>query len=128
MPEEWNRDTLRREKCNIPKDEKHLSKPTMAQKMIEDAQAKGIDFDFVNFDALYGNTTSLLAFLESKNIDFIGDIRSNFIVHFDYGKEEDYSVDQYLNYLSAEDFEQIDIRQSTKGRLKAYFHYVKVQV
>lgn len=100
----------------------------MAQKMIEDAQAKGIDFDFVNFDALYGNTTSLLAFLESKNIDFIGDIRSNFIVHFDYGKEEDYSVDQYLNYLSAEDFEQIDIRQSTKGRLKAYFHYVKVQV
>ncbi|MEM7298390.1 MAG: hypothetical protein AAF391_09015, partial [Bacteroidota bacterium] len=46
----------------------------------------------------------------------------------DYGKEEDYSVDQYLNYLSAEDFEQIDIRQSTKGRLKAYFHYVKVQV
>lgn len=128
MPEEWEEDTLRRKKCNIPKEEKHLSKPVMARKMIEDALAKGIAFDFVNFDALYGNATSLLAFLESKNIDFIGDIRSNLIVHFDYDKQESCSVHQYLNYLSDEDFEQINIRPSTKGILKAYFHSAKVQV
>lgn len=128
MPQEWEKDTLRRKKCNIPQEENHLSKPAMAQKMLEDALANGIDFDFVNFDALYGNTTSLLAFLESKRIDFIGDIRSNFIVHFDYDKEERCSVEQYLKYLSDEDFQQINIRQSTKGSLKAHFHYAKVQV
>lgn len=128
MPQEWEEDTLRRKKCNIPKGEKHLSKPAMAQKMIEDALEKEIDFDFINFDALYGNTASLLAFLEGKSIDFIGDIRSNLIIHFDYDKEEGCSVDQYFNYLSDEDFEQINIRQSTKGKLKAYFHYAKVQV
>lgn len=128
MPQEWEEDGYRREKCNIPKDEKHLSKPEMARKMIEDALDKGIDFDFVNFDALYGNTISLLEFLEAKSIDFIGDIRSNFIVHFDYIKEEACSVEQYLSYLSDEDFELINIRQSTKGVLKAYFHYAQVKV
>jgi len=128
MPQEWQEDTLRRRKCNIPIQETHMSKPAMAQKMIEDALAKGIAFDFVNFDALYGNTTSLLAFLESKHLDFIGDIRSNFIVHFDYNTEEGCSVKHYLNYLSSDDFELINIRQSTKGPLKAHFHYAKVQV
>jgi len=128
MPEEWENDLLRRKKCNIPDSEKHLSKPAMAQKMIEDAISKGIGFDFVNFDALYGNTNSLLAFLEGKSIDFIGDIRSNFIVYFDDDKEESCSVAQYFDYLSNEDFKQIDIRQSTKGVLKAWFHYAKVQI
>lgn len=128
MPEEWEEDTARREKCNIAKDEKHLSKPVMAQKMIEHALSKGIAFDFVNFDALYGNTPSLLNFLESKNIDFIGDIRSNFTVHFAHHKEQGCSVGQYLNCLSDQDFEPINIRQSTKGWLKAHFHYAKVQV
>jgi len=128
MPKEWENDLLRRKKCNIPEGEKHLSKPAMAQKMIEDAVEKGIGFDFVNFDALYGNTASLLAFLDGKSIDFIGDIRSNFILHFDYNKEESCSVDQYFSYLSDKDFKQIAIRQSTKGMLKAWFHYTKVQV
>ena len=128
MPKEWEEDMVRRRKCNIPQHEKHFSKPAMAQKMIEDAISKGIDFDFVNFDALYGNTVSLLGFLDSKGIDFIGDIRSNLIIHFEYDKEESCSVSQYFNYLSDQDFEHINIRQSTKGELKAYFHYAKVQV
>ena len=100
MPEEWVNDSPRRKKCNIPEDEKHLSKPAMAQKMIEQAVEKGIDFDFVNFDALYGNTVSLLNFLEGRGLKFIGDIRSNLMIHFDYDKEESCSVDQYFNYLT----------------------------
>ncbi|MEO1255181.1 MAG: IS701 family transposase, partial [Bacteroidota bacterium] len=128
MPEEWGDDSLRREKCNIPEDEKHLSKPELAQKMIKDAVGKGIDFDFVNFDALYGNTVSLLGFLENRGLDFIGDVRSNLMVYFDYDKEECCNVGQYFNCLSNEDFEQITIRQSTKGTLKAWFHYTKVQL
>lgn len=128
MPEEWENDSLRRKKCNSPADEQHLSKPELAQKMIEDAVAKGIDFDFINFDALYGNTVSLLGFLASRSLDFIGDVRSNLVVYFDYHKEEGCSVGQYFNYLSNEDFEQINIRQSTKGTLKAWFHYAKVKL
>jgi len=128
MPEEWGNDPLRRKKCNIPEGENHLSKPAMAQQMIEEAVEKGVDFDFVNFDALYGNTVSLLNFLQSRGLDFIGDIRSNLVVHFDYNKRESCSVGQYFNYLSNEDFEQINIRQSTKGILKAWFHYVNVQI
>lgn len=128
MPKEWEEDNCRKRKCNIPKDEKYLSKPAMAQKMIEDTLSKGIAFDFINFDALYGNTIPLLSFLESKDLNFIGDIRSNLTIYFDHKRGENCSVEQYLNYLSSEDFEQIAIRKSTKGVLKANFHYTKVQV
>ena len=128
MPKEWESDTRRREKCNIPEDQKHSSKPEMAQKMIEQALSKGIKFDFVNFDALYGNATFLLAYLVDNNIDFIGDIRSNHLVYFNHDINEKCRVDKYVRNLSAEDFEQVNIRESTKGMLKAKFHYAKVQV
>jgi len=128
MPEAWDMDTLRREKCNIPSSESHKPKPAMAQEMIADALNKGVAFDYVNFDALYGNTTALLAFLVSNQLGFIGDVRSGFTVYFGHDKQEKCSVGQYLDNLSAADFEPIDIRMSTKGVLKAHFHYAQVQV
>ncbi len=128
MPREWQGDSLRREKCNIPEEETHISKPELAKKIIGDALAKGIAFDFVNFDALYGSSTSLLSFLESKGIDFIGDVRGNFKVYFDHNKEEGCTLGEYLNYLSDRDLEKIKVRRSTKGPLTAHFHYAKVNV
>lgn len=128
MPKEWENDGLRRAKCNIPKEEQHVSKPEMAKKMIEDALAKKIAFDFVNFDALYGNATHLLEALDNKRIDFIGDIRSNFMLYFNEDKDEKCRVDKYVATLFNDDFEEINIRKSTKGMLKAIFHYAKVDV
>lgn len=128
MPKEWESDTRRRKKCNIPEDQKHSSKPEMAQKIIEQALSKGIKFDFVNFDALYGNATFLLDYLVDNTIDFIGDIRSNHPVYFCQDRNEKCRVDKYVENLSADDFEEVYIRESTKGMLKARFHYAKVQV
>lgn len=128
MPEEWEKDDVRRRKCNIPNSETHIPKPQLAQKMIQDALRKDIRFDFINFDALYGNTTCLLNFLVNNRLDFIGDIRSNMTIYFDYNKEEKCSVEQYANYLSNQHYQQINIRQTTKGPLTAHFHYAKVQV
>jgi len=48
--------------------------------------------------------------LVDTQLDFIGDIRSD------------------QRNLSKDDFTEIDIRKSTKGILKAKFHYAKVQV
>ena len=128
MPKEWEEDSIRRRKCNIPKEETHISKPELAKRIIDDALAKGIAFDFVNFDVLYGDSIYLLSFLERKGIDFIGDLRSSFKIYFDYNKEESCTVEEYLNYLSNHDFEQIKIRKSAKGPLTAHFHYAKVNV
>ena len=128
MPKSWQKDDYRRKRCNIPQQEKYLPKPEMAQKMIQHAINNGVSFDFVNFDPLYGNTTSLLTFLDNRSLDFIGDVRSKFMIYFEYDKQECCTIEQYLSNLFPEDFQQISIRQSTKGELKASFRYVKVQV
>lgn len=128
MPKEWESDTIRRQKCNIPEQEKHFSKPEIAKKIIEDALVKGIKFDYINFDALYGSAIFLLEYLLDKQLDFIGDIRSDQRIYFNNDPNEKCRVDKYIASLSEDDFEQIDIRKSTKGILKAKFHYAKVQV
>ena len=128
MPEEWSDDDSRRKKCNIPAEEKHLSKPEIAQKMIENAISNDIKFDFVNFDALYGNAISLLAYLQKNSINFVGDVRSNTTIYFEYDKQENCTIEQYYSNLIEDNFEEVSIRNSTKGRLKARFHYVNVQV
>lgn len=128
MPKSWESDSLRRKKCNIPKDQQHHTKPEMAQQIIEQARLKGVKFDYVNFDALYGNATFLLNYLVDNHIDFIGDIRSDHLIYFNHDQNEKCRVDNYVGNLLNNDFEQITIRKSTKGPLKAKFHYSKVQV
>lgn len=128
MPKEWESDTVRRKKCNIPEKELHVSKPEIARKIIEHAVSKGIKFDYVNFDALYGSATSLLEYLVDRQLDFIGDIRSDQQIYFSYDLKEKCRVDKYIASLSEDDFQQIDIRKSTKGTLRAKFHYVKIQI
>lgn len=128
MPKEWESDTVRRTRCNIPEKEKHLSKPEIAKKIIEHAVNKGIKFDYVNFDALYGSATSLLEYLVDRQLDFIGDIRSDQLIYFNNDLNEKCRVDKYIASLSEVDFQKINIRKSTKGTLSAKFHYTKIQI
>lgn len=128
MPEGWENDAHRRRKCRIPAHEYHKPKPAIAQDIIADAIQKGIAFDYVNFDALYGNATSLLGFLVSNQVSFIGDVSSKFEVCFGYDEHEKCSVGEYLGNLLESDFEQVTIRESTKGPLQAKVHYAKIQL
>ena len=128
MPKEWESDVVRRKKCNIPENQKHCSKPEIAWQIIEQAKSKGVAFDYVNFDALYGNATFLLDYLVTARIDFIGDIRSDHLIYFDHHRDEKIRVDKYMANLLEDDFEEITIRKSAKGPLKAKFHYAKIQI
>lgn len=128
MPKDWESDKTRRKKCNIPEKEKHLSKPAIAKKIIEQALAKGVQFDYINFDALYGSAIFLLEYLVDTQLDFIGDIRSDQRIYFNNDPNEKCRVDTYIANLANDDFMEIDIRKSTKGILKAKFHYANVQV
>ena len=128
MPESWENDDYRRKKCHVPTQECHKPKPEIAQEIIAEAIGKGVAFDYVNFDALYGNATSLLGFLVGNQTSFIGDISSNFEVCFGHDKHEKCSVGKYLDNLLETDFEQVTIRESSKGPLQAKFHYAKIQL
>ena len=49
----------------------------MALEMILDLHFRGISFDYVGFDSLYGSSGSLIGELDKASISFIGDVREN---------------------------------------------------
>ncbi|MCH2177096.1 MAG: IS701 family transposase, partial [Lentisphaeria bacterium] len=128
MPQKWESDTDRREKCHVPSHWRYYSKPAMAKQMINDAVQKGIKFDYVNFDALYGMCFDLLFHLNRMNIDFIGDIRSDCKLYFDHSEQEFSRVDQFVSSLDPKkDFLKLRVRDSSKGHVTAEFYWCDVQ-
>jgi len=129
MPKKWEKEEDKREKCRVPKEWRHQTKPMIAQQMIQEAIEKNVQFDYVNFDALYGMSFTLLSYLDSHSIPFIGDIRSDCKLYFDRSKEESSRVDYYVSSLNQKkDFLKLRVRNSSKGHLVAHFYWCDVQI
>lgn len=147
MPECWEDDHARRKKAKIPESVQHLSKPDMARAMITSLRKKAVRFDYVAFDALYGNSFDLLSALNTENILFVGDVRDNVKISLEpityslpakppHSKGRKFkhkrvdqnltSVSQYCRQLGLEDFKQLHFRDGTKQKISAYFHQKQV--
>jgi SRSO17 transposase len=142
MPESWNTDNLRRDKCGIPESIQHKTKPTMALEMILTSKKNNVNFDFVNFDALYGSSIQLLDSLMENKIFFMGDIRENIKVHqeeplFYYpetsskrGRKREFpitdsksiSVRDLSKLIDEKNWKEITLRTGTNGEIKARFY------
>jgi SRSO17 transposase len=146
MPKEWDNDLERRQKAGVPEGKKHESKTVMAVSMIKRLFKKlGARFECVVFDALYTSNPDLLYELMNKNISFIGDVKENIQVFL---KEPDWVVPEYtgkgrrpfkakpnplpikvrdyMKSLGADDFEKLQVRNGTKGVIRARYHRRKV--
>jgi SRSO17 transposase len=149
MPEKWEEDSVRRSKAKIPAHVRHQTKPDMALRMIRSIKKKGIRFDYVNFDALYGSSFSVIKSLDEDNICFIGDIKDNIQISTEpicftlpektvsskgrkfKNKRADQpmvSVKKYMKTLKNEDFEFIAFRKGTKQNIEGYFHQKTVWI
>lgn len=147
MPKSWQDDEIRRKKAKIPEHIKHQTKPQMALEMILKLRNMGIRFNYVGFDALYGNSFALLSALDTEGITFIGDIQENIRVvlqpitfslpmkpsgskgrKFRIKKMDQplSSVKDYYQTLSDSDFKQLHFRDGTKEKIRAYFHQKEV--
>jgi SRSO17 transposase len=142
MPESWNNDNQRRDKCGIPESIQHKTKPTMALEMILGSKKNNVNFDFVNFDALYGSSIQLLDSLIQNNILFMGDIRENMKIYqqeplFYYpkttskkGRKRQYpitdaksiSVRELSKFKDNEQWREVSLRTGTNGVIKASFY------
>lgn len=142
MPKSWETDHQRREKAGIPGHIRHRSKPEMALDMILDLRSRGISFDYVGFDALYGSSSALIGELDNAAIPFIGDVRDNIGV---YLSEPGFSVPsaqkgkrgkkpklpkadrptvplrKYMETLQTEEFTETAFRDGTKQKIKGTF-------
>jgi SRSO17 transposase len=149
MPKNWENDKARREKAKIPDYIRHQTKPQMALRMIQDLKARGIHFNYVGFDALYGSSFELIETIDEEQISFIGDVKDNvqvytsrpnfFIPEKQEGKRgrsplryktdmNSISLRTYKEKLSNDDFELITFRDGTKQKIKAYFHQKEIWI
>ncbi|MBW3545864.1 MAG: IS701 family transposase [Bacteroidetes bacterium] len=148
MPKKWEDDHERRKKAKIPDYIRHRTKPQMALQMILGLKGRGLDFDYLGFDSLYGSSFELIESLNSEGVLFIGDVKENIRVYLEepvfavpekpegsFGRKFKRPVasqpscllNQYMDTLTLkDDFEQIAFRDGTKQKIRAHFHQRQV--
>ena len=70
LPEDWCQDGPRRSKAHIPDTCPFQTKPELAKRMVERAQAAGLPFRWVVADTVYGHSPDLRAFLEEHGVSY----------------------------------------------------------
>lgn len=149
LPQDWTDDPARCDKVGIPGDKRRFqTKPELAARIVENQIDLGVDFDFVGADGSYGNDSVFVNRLEDLGCLYMLDIhkdqrifleKPNLEIPTRKGKKGripfmakpdsgSIRVDAYCAKLKKGDWQQTNIRNSTKGKLKADFHFVRAYV
>ena len=143
LPDNWIDNPERCRKAAIPEKARvKKSKVDLALDMINELVENGIDFGWINADALYGHSHKFRNEISRLGKDFVVDIRSHLKVYlndpkpFDTGKgrkhtnwetqETNIVVSQYYETISKSQFKRVKIRKSTKGWLEGDIHLKRV--
>jgi SRSO17 transposase len=88
LPKRWFEDAYaeQRQKVGLPASRTFQTKPELGWEMVQRAQAKGIPFEALDMDDLYGRNNVLRKRLDQANIEYYGDIPVNTIVYLDKPK------------------------------------------
>ena len=148
LPESWCKNDLRCQEAGIPKEDR-VFKPKwgIAVDIINHQKELGVDFDYVGGDGYYGNSTELAEAIEEMGLAYMLDIHSNLTVYFEKceigippysgkgrkpAKEQPLSegtrADRYMSGLAEKDWQHIDVRNTTKGKLIADYHFRTVYI
>jgi SRSO17 transposase len=85
LPERWFEEAYaeRRQRVGIPESRTFQTKPELGWQMIQRAEAKGIPFEAVAMDDLYGRNATLRHRLDQADIEYYGDVPVNTVVYLD---------------------------------------------
>ena len=81
LPQEWAQDGARREEAGVPEGRKFLSKPQLAQRMLERAFSAGVKASWVVADTVY-SSWKVRNFLEEQKQPYVLAVASNFMIRF----------------------------------------------
>jgi SRSO17 transposase len=145
VPEEWAGDEGRCKKAKIPEAERrHRTKPELALLMVKAARERGLSYEWVGGDEVYGNNLELTQALDDMGEVFVMDVARNSKVwdrdprpllpeqavagaRLGRPLKRTRASEEEARYLSlealvkegfAKDSRQITIRETTKGALK----------
>jgi SRSO17 transposase len=82
LPEAWANDVERCEKAKVPMEKRvHRTKPQLALEIVKEARRRGLEFEWVGGDEVYGNNKELIDGLEAMGEIFLMDVPSNLHVY-----------------------------------------------
>ncbi|MDP2753143.1 MAG: IS701 family transposase [Nitrospirota bacterium] len=146
FPESWFEEgsTDKRKKVGFPEGRKFKTKPELVWEIIQRLQAKGMPFDAVAMDDLYGRNGQLRKRLDGAGIEYYGDIPKNSLVYLDkpqiiypmtkQGKpthkyqviaKQRYTASELLKHPDLE-WAEISLRPNERGQLCAQFGRCRV--
>jgi len=149
LPKDWCKDPARCKEAGIPKDERVFkTKLELAGEIIGHQIAQGIQFDFVTADGYYGNDASFARLIDKFGFLYMLDLHANQTIYFEQpelilpqrkssrGREpkrlktttNNTTVGEYFKTLEEQDWSKLTVRNTAKGRLEGYYHFVKVYI
>jgi SRSO17 transposase len=149
LPESWTEDEERCDKAGIP-DEARLqkTKQELAVEMLKADMANGVRFGWVGGDGLYGHGYELSYAVADLGLTFLFDVHSDQPIYLDEPEivvpkkkpgrgrtptrpktdAQPITVKAYQEGLSEEDWQEVTVRDTTKGVLTLNMHVKRVWV
>jgi SRSO17 transposase len=78
LPQDWCRDVKRRLRAQIPTEVTCQTKPEIGLRLIDEAAAAGIPFQFIGADGGYGDNPNFLAGLEQRELGYVVAVACDF--------------------------------------------------
>jgi len=149
LPKDWCDKPERCEIAGIPEEHQGFkTKLEIAQEIILHQLEIGTSFDFISADGYYGNDVSFAEKIDKLGKIYMLDIHSDQAVFLEKpelylperisnrGREpkllkatlQSIKVSEYYQSLDTAQWQQIKVRNTAKGTLKAFYHFAKVFV
>ena len=143
LPKPWIKDIKRCEEAKIPKGFRtYKTKPELALDMIKQDITRGVSFDWIGGDGLYGHNTTLCDGLDELGLFFVMDVHKDekVFLHEPSFKvpqaktgagrkptklKADFSsfrLDKLLEGISEDNWKLEDIRDTVKGKLRLHVY------
>jgi SRSO17 transposase len=147
LPLDWCNDAVRCKEAGIPNENRGFkTKLELAVDIIRQQIKNGVSFDFIGGDGYYGNDASLASVIDRMGYLYMLDIHSDqkiftqqpdLVVPERKGSKgpfpkklkattQDISVTQYMKNLEECDWENLEVRNTAKGKLTGEYHFARV--
>jgi len=149
LPKDWCNDVKRCQEAGIPQEGMVFrSKLELAAEIVSHQKEQGIVFDFITADGYYGNDASFARAIENLGSVYMLDIHFDAEIYLERpelvlpekkglkgpkpkrlrASLPGIKVNVYLTTLKAEDWQTLNVRNTTKGVLRGEYHFVKVYI
>ena len=149
LPQSWSEDSVRCEEAGIPEEEREFRmKWEIALEIVRHQHSLGTSFDYVGADGYYGNSVEFAESIEETGYIYMLDIHSNLTIYLEKseiaipsasgkrGRKPSKAkpvatgirADKYMSELSSADWKTLEVRNTTKGKLRGDYHFRTVYI